>query len=316
MTDVFLTDLAFSLGSRRVTIEDSVAAGLASSEPSVLKEVGFRYHHVCVDGETAYSLAKRTAESMSLEPSRIGAIVYATCLPCNSNVGDETKFVETRDVKHFMDFPASHLQADLALDRAFVIGLAQQACTGMLGSLRIAQMLLGNDASVDQVLCITSDRFPPGAGYEQAYNLVSDGAAACVVSTKPPGYRLLTHHAITNGALAQASDDETVGTFFNYMNRLIGETLRKAELEMGDIHWIVPQNMNVKAWKILSRVLGVDPERVYFGSLPEVAHVISGDNIINLKKLEEEQRIRSGERLLLCMAGFGLDWQAVILEKY
>ena len=113
-----------------------------------------------------------------------------------------------RDVKELMDFPASRLQAEFGLSRAIVVGLHQQACTGMPGSLRVAGALLSTEPGWRRVLCVTADRFPPGAWYEQAYNLISDGGAACVVGRDPAPFRLLTVHQITNGGLAMAGDDE------------------------------------------------------------------------------------------------------------
>jgi 3-oxoacyl-[acyl-carrier-protein] synthase-3 len=185
----------------------------------------------------------------------------------------------------------------------------------MLGSLRLARMILVAEPETRRVLCVTADRFPPGALYEQAYNLISDGGAGCIVSTTPRGYRLVAWHAIANGALSRASDDETVGTYFNYTHRLITEILAKAKLSPADLDWVVPQNMNIKAWQILARLVPVDLDKVVFGTIAEVGHVISGDNIINLRRLTDEGRVRPGDRLLLCMAGYGLHWQAVILER-
>ncbi len=315
MTSVFVNHLAYALGEQRSTIEDSIAAGRASAKAKTLEQAGFRHHHVCGEGTTAYDLARRALEGIAADLGDVGAIVYSTCLPVNGSIGEQSKFRETGDVKHLMDFPASHLQADFGLDDAMVIGLNQQACTGMLGSLRLARMLLHSEPEVGKVLCVTADRFPAGASYEQAYNLISDGAAACTVSTAPQGFRLLACHSITNGALARASDDETVGSYFTYTHRLIQETLKKAELGIADIRWIVPQNVNVKAWQILSRLLGVELGRVYFASIAEVGHVISGDSIINLKRLEEDEDLRPGDRILLCMAGYGLNWQSTILER-
>jgi 3-oxoacyl-[acyl-carrier-protein] synthase-3 len=315
MTDVFVDHLTYALGEEQHSVEDSVAAGRTISAPDVLREAGFRLHHLCPARETAYDLARKSVAAIGADLTGVGAVVYATCIPVNGSIGDPERFQQTKDVKHLMDFPASHLQADFGLDGAMIIGLNQQACTGMLGSLRLARMLLVAEPEVRKVLCLTADRFPPGALYEQAYNLISDGGAACLVSTKPEGFRLIAWHSITNGALACASDDETVGTFFNYTHRLIQETLAKARLQMADIRWVVPQNMNVKAWQILSRLLQVDLDRVFFGTIGEVAHVVSGDNIINLKRLSDEGRIQRGDRILLCMAGYGLNWQCVILEK-
>jgi 3-oxoacyl-[acyl-carrier-protein] synthase-3 len=277
---------------------------------------GFEWHHVCEPSTTAYDLATAAAAQLVGRGLADGAdaIVYATCLPLNGNAGDVREWQRSRDVKHLMDFPGSRLQADLALDRAVVFGLNQQACTAMLGSLRLAGALLATEPGWERVLCITADRFPDGALYEQAYNLISDGAAACMVTRNPSGLRLVTAHQITNGGLSEASDDETVGTYFSYVHRLVRETLLRAGLAPGDIDWVVPQNTNQTAWQILARLIGIDYQRVWLPSLPDVGHVISADNVINLASLVGSGQLRPGQRVLLLMAGFGLNWQSVILE--
>ena len=43
-------------------------------------------------------------------------------------------------------------------------------------------------------------------------------------------------------------------------------------------------------------------------------HVIAADNMINLAELQASGRLRAGDLLLLAMAGFGMNWQCVILE--
>ena len=315
MTDVFVHDFALALGRHEHTLEESVAAGRTHSAAQALREAGFRRHRTAGDDESAYDLARRAVAPIAAAAAEAGAIIYATCLPLNGNLGDEARFRATRDVKHLMDFPVSHLQADFGLDRAAAIGLGQQACTSMLGSMRIARALLRDEPELGRVLCVSSDRFPPGAEYEQAYNLISDGAAACVVSLAPRGYRIVACHHITNGALARASDDETVGTYFSYTARLLRETLAKAALTPGQIDWVVPQNTHAKAWTILARLLGLAEDRVFFRTIADIGHVISADNVANLIALEAAVAVPSGARLLLPMAGFGLNWQAVILEK-
>lgn len=315
MPEVFLDHMSFKLGDETSTVEESAEKGRTLSTASVLRESGFGDHHVCLSQTTAYDLARGAVRQIEPYLGDIGAIIYSTCIPVNGSVGDEKKFHETRDVKYLMDFPASHLQCDFKLDNAIVIGLNQQACTGMLGSLRVARMLLTSEPEIKRALCVTADRFPQDALYEQSYNLISDGAAACIASTSVGGFRLVAAHALTNGAMARASDDETVGSFFNYTHRVIQETLAKAGMDVCDLGWIVPQNTNRKAWQILARLLKFDFERVYFPTISEVGHVISGDNIINLKRLEDEGMIQPGQRALLFMAGYGLNWQCTIVEK-
>jgi len=313
--EVFVDHIGYALGEVTRTVEETGARGDLLSQPDVLREAGFCVHHVSGPRQTAYDFARQAVQTVERELGNVGAIIYSTCISANANIGRADAYLESRDVKNLMDFPASHLQSDFGLDRAIVIGLSQQACTGLLGSLRLAQALLRSEPETERVLCLTSDRFPEGALYEQSYNLISDGAAACVVSLAPASFRLLAAHGITNGALAQASDDETAGSFFAYTHRVIQETLAKAGLQISDVAWFVAQNMNRKATDILARLLKFDPGRAVSPTLPEVAHVISGDNLINLKYLAERGQIQGGERVLLCMAGYGLNWQCVILEK-
>ncbi|HEX4939473.1 MAG TPA: 3-oxoacyl-[acyl-carrier-protein] synthase III C-terminal domain-containing protein [Candidatus Kapabacteria bacterium] len=313
--DVYVHDFALSLGDHEYSLEESVAAGRTHTGTQALAEAGFRRHRVCRAEQSAYDLARAAVTPIAGAAEGAGAIIYATCLPLNGNIGDEARFRETRDVKHLMDFPVSHLQADFHLDRAAAIGLGQQACTSMLGSMRLARALLRDEPELGRILCVSADRFPPGAEHEQAYNLISDGGAACIVSREARGYRFLGAHHITNGAMATANDEETAGFYFSYSHRMITELCRKAGITPADVQWIVPQNTNRKAWRILSSVLRFDFQRILMPTIGTAGHCISGDNIINLKTVQAEGRIQPGDKILLPMAGFGLNWSCILLEK-
>ena len=316
MPGCFVDHFVHVLGEQKLHVDESATAGRLLSGADDLAYAGFRFHHVCGPDTSAYDLARdavaKLAEAGAL--GRVDAIVYATSLPLNANVGDEAEWRRTHDVKFLMDFPASRLQTEFGLDDAVVFGLDQQACTGMLGSVRLAAALLLAEPPWRRVLCVSADRFPDGALYEQAYNLVSDGAAACVVDRDEGRFRYVAGHQLTNGALSVASDDETVGMYFGYVHRLVTEGLAKAGLTAADVDWVVPQNMNDKAWRVLARLLGVDIERVWFPSMPDAGHVISADAAINLEQLAASGRVESGDHVLLVMAGYGLNWQCTVLE--
>lgn len=312
---VYVHDLTSALGERTETVEEAAARGLTFSSARALREAGFAEHRLCAPQTSAYDLARRAVSTLGAATDGTSAIVYSTCLPLNANLGDPAELERSRDVKVLMEFPASRLQSELGLHDAAVIGLDQQACTGLLGSIRLARALLVSEPGLGRILCVTADRFPSGAAYEQSYSLISDGASAFMVSREPLGYRVLACRQITNGALAAASDDEAVGCFFAYTHRLVRETVAAAGLEVEDVDWIVPQNTSEKAWEILARLLGIDRERVFYETLPRVAHVIGGDNVINLIELEAQGRVARGDRVLLVVAGYGLNWQGVLLEK-
>jgi 3-oxoacyl-[acyl-carrier-protein] synthase-3 len=314
--DVFADGFTYALGDQRLHVTESAAAGLLRSDAADLIAAGFGWHHLCRPETSAYDLACEAVRKLAADHplDEVNAIVYATCLPLNGNTGSPETWERSRDVKHLMDFPGSRLQAEFGLTGAAVIGLNQQACTSMLGSMRLARALLTTEPDWRQVLCVTADRFPEGSAYEQAYNPISDGAATCLVGREPRGLRMVACHQITNGGLAQASDDETVGSYFSYTHRLIRETLARAELTADGIDWVVTQNTHEKTWVILGRLLGIPESKLWFPSIRDVGHVISGDNIVNLRMLLDSGRLLPGQRVLLMMAGFGLNWQSLILE--
>lgn len=310
--EIYADSFCFALGDLSRTVEESVASGATFSGASELRAAGFARHHVCNDLTTAYDLALRAVGPLQL--SEVDAIVYTTCLPGSASLDDIDAYRRSRDVKHLMRYPASRLQSALGLDGAIVVGLNQQACTGLLGALRLARSLLLSEPGFERVLCVTADRFPPGARYEQAYNLVSDGAAGCLVSRASGRFRLVASHQITNGAMVEVSDDEVVGSYFGYTARLVQETLARSGWSALDVDWVVPQNTNPKAWQILRRLLGLHNARVHQETLPEVAHMISGDNLVNLADLVSTGRCAPGDRVLMVMAGYGMNWQATAMQ--
>lgn len=314
MRDAYLTLPTYALGEVVHTVEDSVAAGRTVTDLAGLRGAGFERHCICEPRTTAFDLARAAVEPIASQLGALDAIVYATCLPLNGNVGDEALYAQSRDVKYLMDYPASRLQAYLRQDGAQVIGLNQQACTSMLGSIRIARALIATEPSMRRILCITSDRFPANSIYEQAFCLISDGAAAVLVTDEPRGLRVVASSQITNGAMVIASDDETVGSYFSYTHRVITQTLDSAGLRADQIDWVVPQNTNITAWKVLSRMFKIGMDRVWCPTLPTFGHIISGDNVVNLKSLLDSGKLTSGERVLMLMAGYGMNWQCTIIE--
>lgn len=317
---IYLDAIGFAVGSLRNSAQEAEAQQLLLSPADLLLESGFGFHHRCRADESAYALAARAVQAVFAAANdrnlaqRIDLLCFATCIPSNGNVGLFENFTESGDVKYLMDFPVSHLQAQFNLERAQALGITQMACTSLLGAIRIGASLLATEG-LTHCLCLTADRFPVGAKYEQSFNLISDGAAGCILSTEKGEFLYRGAHHITNGAMAQASDDETAGFFFNYSYRLIQETLEKLRLQLSEVQWIVPQNTNSKAWQVLASLLRFDLARVLMPTRSEIGHCISGDNLINLHACLRDNKFKSGDIVLLPMAGYGLNWSCVALEK-
>ncbi|GAB1640691.1 3-oxoacyl-[acyl-carrier-protein] synthase III C-terminal domain-containing protein [Krasilnikovia sp. MM14-A1259] len=311
---VSLDHISWALGEHPRTVEATVAAGGTVSTAEQLRAAGFADHHVCGPDTDAYDLAVRALTPVRERLDRVGAIVYATCLPGNATTGSTAEFEATGDVKHLMRYPASRLQADFGWDDAIAVGVGQQGCTGLLGAVRVARALLIAEPDLDPVVCVTADRFPAGARYEQTYNLVSDGAVGCVVSRAPGRFGLLSVRHVTNGALAEAIDDEVVGSYFSNTCEVVRQACDEVKMAPGEADWLVPQNTDVRAVEILGRLLGLPEQRLHRPATGRLGHVIAGDNLINLAELDATGALTPGQRLVLPVAGYGMNFQCAVLQ--
>jgi 3-oxoacyl-[acyl-carrier-protein] synthase-3 len=307
---VYLSDPVVATGEHRESLAAAHAAGRLVSDPCALAQGGFRQHYFCDAATPAVALAR--AAVAQLPTTDVDALIYATVLPHNAAVDGRDRFEATGDVRWLMNYSGSQLQSELELD-APVIGLDQQACTGLLGAVRIAHALIVSEG-LERILCVTADRFPPGAHYEQAYNFVSDGAAACLVGTGRGDFRLLGHHQITNGALATASDEATLGSHFSYSVRAINGALAAAQLASDDVAWLVPQNTHRNAQRVLAGLLRLPHEAVFDPTLGALGHLIAGDGFANLAALAASGRLRPCDRLVMPVTGYGANWQCTVLE--
>lgn len=311
---VGLDHISWALGDVTHTVEHTAAAGGTVSTAAQLRAAGFATHHLCADGTTALDLALRALRPIAARFPRVGAVLYATCLPGNATTGRAADFAATGDVKHLMRYPASAVQAEFGWDDAIAVGVGQQGCTGLLGALRLARALLVAEPHLDPVVVVTADRFPPGARYEQTYNLVSDGAVACVVSRAPGRFGLLGVRHTTNGALVDAVDDEVVGSYFGYTCEVVRAACADAAMAPAQADWLVPQNTDVRAVQILGRLLGLPAQRLHPPATGRLGHVIAGDNLINLAELAATGQLSPGQRILLPVAGYGMNFQCAVLQ--
>ena len=309
---VTLHDLCWSLGEEPYTVEQSSDRGRLFSDPYALRAGGFHQHHVAGVETTALDLAQRAVAGIGDAVNGCDAIVFATALLESAVRSGDERFAETRDVRWLMDFNGCALQAALDLD-AQVFGLTQQACTGLLGAMRLARCLI-EAGDCRRVLCVTADRFPSGARYEQAYNLISDGAAAGVLSRGGSGFRLLGWDHVTDGRRRTCGDEATLGSYFAGTARSVAAACARAAMVPRELDWLVTQNTHTSASRVLASILEIPAHRVAQPTLGEVAHVISADVLINLGALVGSGEMKPGDRIALTMAGYGAHWQSLILE--
>jgi 3-oxoacyl-[acyl-carrier-protein] synthase-3 len=186
----------------------------------------------------------------------------------------------------------------------------------MMTAVNLARAALLADPSVRRVLCVSADVLPAGSRREIMYNLISDGACALLLERGQGPNRLIWQRQVTKGYYwdCELRANEIVAAYFPTARAIIQDTLASVGLAGSDLAWIIPHNVSLRSWEILLQLVDLPLDRLYADNIPAKAHIISGDNFINLRDAEVQGRLRPGDRLLLFNFGFGASWACLLIE--
>jgi 3-oxoacyl-[acyl-carrier-protein] synthase III len=316
-----ISAMGYYLPRTQQSIGYLVESGRTNSSADKLNKLGFESIHVAGE-ESAVQLATQAVRDLQrrsgFDLERIDVLLYAGALATSSVVmsDDAQPWNAMLDPTPLFRFPGTRLQAELGVPNASVIGIAQLACNTFQAALRVARALLLAEPAVNHILCVAADRFPPFAKREIVYNLMSDGACAAVISRDCRSNRILATRQITRGAYwdSSISHDQLIAAYFPLAKRAILEAVAAAALTIDEIDLLIPHNINIKSWEILSQVLGIPMQRIYTANISKIGHVVASDNIINYVDCLAENRIAKGNKLALFVMGFGAHWSCTIIE--
>ncbi len=313
--------MGYHLPPNARSVEDLVATGQASSSPEKLRALGYGQVFVAAD-ETAAGLAASAVADMversGFDLTRVGMILYGAGLALNSMVdpGPDFQWTAGTNPIPFFKFPASQLQHALGLPNVPVLGITQLACNAFQGCVRLASGVLHAEAQIEHVLCVSADRFPALANREIVYNLMSDGASAAVLSRAASAHRLLAMTQITRGVYwdGEASHDRLIAATFPLVRQVFSMALAEAKVKVEELALLIPHNINLKSWKILSQLLGLPLSKIFTENIARIGHAVASDNIINYVDALDAGRLRPGDKVALLVTGFGAHWNCLVLE--
>ena len=285
-----------------------------TSPPESLAAFGFDGAWI---GQEISSLALQTAQQAladaRVEPQEIDALLWVSALP-QAHQRASAAAAAPESLAAFC-YQASWLQETLGLDQAFVSGVAQQGCAGMFTVLRQARALLLAEPDMSHILCVGADALPATSSREILYNVISDAAAAVVVSRGACPYRWVGYHQISKGYYwdVPLRQSEIIAAYFPTAAITIRKVLQQYALNPQDIDWVIPTGVNATSWPILMRLCGIPEERLYQPRC-RFGHTIAADSFLILEESRASGALRPGQKLLLFAYGFGSSWAALILE--
>ncbi len=308
---VHIPAIEYALPDQSKSLEELAAAGRLTSPVEVLRSFGFSRAWIADDeGDHLASRAvARLLERSGVDPESIDVVLYAAARAPSHATGDS--------LLGSFSYPAARLQYQFGLINARVIGISQAGCLGLMTAVSLARATLAADSGVRRALCVSVDVLPAGGTREILFNLISDGACALIVERGDGPNRLLAERQITKGYYwnCDARANEIVAAYFPTARTIIRDTLEAAGLSQDDVAGIVPHNVSLRSWEILLQLTGLPLARLYADNIADKAHVIGGDNFINLKDAGDGGRLRDGDRLLLFNFGFGASWACLLVER-
>ena len=181
-------------------------------------------------------------------------------------------------------YPATRLQYDLELRNAWPFAIDQLACTTLLAAARIARSLCLTEG-IERALCVSSEFFPANAGREAIFNCTSDAACAILIERNGTRNRLVSATNVTKGYYwdVEAMRDEIVASYFPTARHVLLRTIADAGWEPSDVDWIIPHNVSMRSWEILSSLVRLPRARLFSDNIVRHGHTLAGDNFINYR---------------------------------
>lgn len=298
-----------------------------TSDEWILTRTGMKERRIASETEFTSSLglnaAKRAVKEAGLEVSDIDLILIATITP-------DYIFPSTACLVQDMlgaKCPAMDLQA---------------ACSGFIYALSLAKAYI-ESSTYKNVLIIASEKLSSFVDYEDRSTCVlfGDGAAACVVSDEGPGFLIRTPVLGADGSLgsliqmpgggsrdpASKQSIEERKHFIKMNGREVfkhavrrmeasaEECIREAGLKEEDISYFIPHQANLRIIQALAKRFKISMDRVYL-TLHKYGNTSASSCGIALHEfLEETQRYKENDNILMVAFGAGLTWGSTILTK-
>ncbi|HJP73670.1 MAG TPA: 3-oxoacyl-[acyl-carrier-protein] synthase III C-terminal domain-containing protein [Pseudonocardiaceae bacterium] len=249
--------------------------------------------------ELAADAGARTLKAASTPPD---LVIYMTE---NDHVASDS----LNDLVRSLDLP----------DARYVRGSGHD-CGNFGPALSLARQALASGEH-RQVLILLADKVIDGdRSQADKLSVVSDGAAACLVTTEPPGIdgvrfavngiSTVTDTEATSGSEAGDRILATVALAAAGTAAIAGQTGRVAK----DFDHLLFPNYRAIAQQFLCSALAVPLDKLLFGPMAEFGHCFSADSLVSLAHCASTDEIRPGEHVLAFGDG-QYSWSSLAIQR-
>ena len=310
----------------KIVTNDDLSKLMDTSDEWIRTRSGIRERRIAKEDVATSDLcteaAKAAIKDADIDSKDIDLIIIATVTPD-------------------MAFPSTAciVQKNIGADNSAAFDISV-GCSGFLYGLDIGANFIKTGAC-ETVLIIGSEVLSKILDWEDRSTCVlfGDGAGACVLQKCEEGKGILSSvlgadgangHFLTQpaGGSRMPASFETVEKRLHYvhmdgrevfkfavraMEKASLEALTKADLELGDIDFLIPHQANERIINSAAKRLKVPKDRVFI-NLDKYGNMSSASIPIALEEAYNNKLIKKGDIVLLVAFGAGLTWASVLLK--
>jgi 3-oxoacyl-[acyl-carrier-protein] synthase-3 len=143
-------------------------------------------------------------------------------------------------------------------------------------------------------------------------SIMGEAAAAILVGHREGLLTYLGGHTTHDGDISVIDEDPSGGSivgfgasYYEFMVSHIRDALSEHKVNLDDLRYVFPHNVNIASWRRIASTLGVSPEKIYLRNVPCYGHCFGADPFVNVLDAYEQGSLTVGDTVLLVSAGLG-----------
>lgn len=305
-----------------VVSNEDISKIVDTSDEWISSRTGISKRCILKEGNTslmATNVAKKLIEKSNLKPEDINLIIVATITP-----------------DYLTPSTACIVQGEIGANNAFSFDI-NAACSGFVYALATAEKFLKTGIYKNAIV-IGAETISKITDWTDRGTCVlfGDGSGGVLIQSSQEEQSFLAEDLKADGTSWQAITGRKIclkspfakeeeENFYLQMNgrdvfnfatktvpKSIEEVIKKANVSLDEIKYIVPHQANSRIFEVVSKKLGVELDKFYL-NLKNFGNTSSASIPIALAEMEEKGILKKGDKIIITGFGAGLTWATLLI---